>query len=66
MPRDYRASENQKMAKARRSHALARNELRQPTVPRVAPAGATSAPIKASDPETARMVDEFLSRRKGE
>lgn len=65
MPRDYRASENQKKAKARRSNALARNELRQPTVPRVAPAVATSAPIKAADPETDRMIAEFLSRRGG-
>lgn len=63
MPRDYRASENQKKAKARRSHALARNELRQPTVPRVAPTGPTSAPIKAGDPETERLVADFLARR---
>lgn len=66
MPRDYRASENQKKAKARRSHALARNELRQPTVPRVAAAGATSAPVKAADPETDRLVAEFLARRSAE
>lgn len=66
MPRDYRASENQKRAKARRSHALARNELRQPTAPRVAPDGPTSAPIKAADPETDRLVTEFLARRRGE
>lgn len=63
MPRDYRANENQKKAKARRAHALARNELRGPSTPRTSAAGATSAPVKAADPDTARMVAEFLARR---
>lgn len=63
MPRDYRANENQKKAKARRSHALARNEVCQPTTPRVSAAGVTSAPVKSADPEIDRLVAEFLSRR---
>lgn len=63
MPRDYRAHENARMAKAKRQKALDRNELRAASVPHVSAAGATSAPIKAPDPETAAMVEAFLRKR---
>lgn len=51
------------LAKAKRAHALERNEFRTPSEPRVAPDGATSAPIKAEDPEVRKMIDEALARR---
>lgn len=63
MPRDYRARENQMMAKAKRASALKRGEMGRPTVPRVAPASATSATIKAEDPALRKMIDEHLARR---
>jgi hypothetical protein len=51
-------------AKARREYAMERHELRRQTlVPHVFPAGATSAPIKAADSETRRLIDEALARR---
>lgn len=51
------------VAKAKRARALERNEFRTPSEPRVAPDGATSAPIKAEDPETRRLIDEAIARR---
>lgn len=66
MPRDYRANENERKAKARRAHALSRTELGQPTTPRTSAAGPTSMGIKAIDPETTRMVEEFLAARRGD
>ncbi len=63
MPRDLRASENQKRAKARRIGALARNELRAPSEPRESSAGPTSFPVKKTDMATRAAIDAFLSRR---
>lgn len=63
MPRDYRAHENERRAKAGRERALARNELRQESTPRSSAAGATSFPVKAEDPATRAAVDEFLKNR---
>lgn len=64
MPRDYKAHENQKKAKARRAHALSRTELRQPSVARVPASGPVSMGIKATNPEDDRIIAEFLKRRK--
>lgn len=66
MPRDYRAHENTRKAKAKRQQALERNELRGPSTPHVSAAGATSAPIKAPDPATDAMIEEFLARKRGD
>jgi hypothetical protein len=63
MPRDYRASENQKRAKTRRMGALARNELREASAPRESPVGATSFPVKKIDMATSAAIDAFLARR---
>lgn len=65
MPRDLRQTEREKRAKARRSHALKRVELREPSTPRIAPAGPTSPAVKATDPDVARMIAEFEARRRG-
>jgi hypothetical protein len=65
MPRDHSASENRKMARAKRSAALARTELRQPSVPRISAAGPTSAPIKAEDPETRKLIDDAIAKLGG-
>jgi hypothetical protein len=65
MPRDFRAAENQKRAKARRQGALERNELRQPSAPRQAAAGATSFAVKAEDPSDRAAIDAFLAARRG-
>lgn len=62
MTRSLRDNENQKRARARRDHALARQELGQPTVPRIA-AGVTSMGIKVRDPADDRLIREFLERR---
>lgn len=65
MPRNMRSHEGEKNAKAKRSFALRRNELRQPSHPREAPAGPISMPIKVVDAATAAMIREFLEERGG-
>lgn len=64
MPRDFKAHENDKRAKARRAHALQRLDLREPSVPRQAAAGATSHAVKARDPDVERAIREFEERRR--
>jgi hypothetical protein len=63
MPRDLKAHENQKRSKARRDHALARLDLREPSVPRQPANGPTSHAVKARDPATAAAVEAFLRGR---
>lgn len=65
MPRDLRAGENQRRARARREGALARVELRQESTPRTSAAGTTSFAVKAEDPATRAAIDAFMSLRKG-
>lgn len=65
MPRDLRAHENTKRNKARREFALQRRDLREPSEPRTAPAGATSPPLKVVDPASQAAIDAFLARREG-
>lgn len=65
MPRDLRAHENQKRSKARRDHALARMDLREPSTPRTAAAGPTSHAVKVVDPEAAAAIEAFLTARNG-
>lgn len=47
----------------RRGKALKRSELEEPTHARTPAPGATSFPLKASDPEVDRLVAEFQGRR---
>lgn len=56
-------NEVMRRAKAKRDTALARTEFRYPSEARIAPSGATSAPIKAEDPETRRLINEALAKR---
>lgn len=63
MPRDFRASENTRRAKARRQAAIERPEILQPTTPRRPATGPTSMAVKAEDPETRRLIDEAIARR---
>jgi len=63
MPRDMRASEIAKLSKLNRIRALARNELRGPSEPRVSAAGATSFPMKARDPKESAMIEAFLAAK---
>lgn len=65
MPRDLRANENTKRIKARRAHALARLDLREPSTPRSPAAGPISHSIKADDPAVRAAIDAFLARRGG-
>jgi hypothetical protein len=65
MPRDMRAHENHKAARAKRSSALARLELDWKTVPRKPAASPTAMAVKAEDPEVRRLIDEALARRRG-
>lgn len=66
MSRDYRLHEKEKRSKARRACALARLDLREPTTPRSTAAGPTSHAVKVTDPETARAIAEFMSRKGGD
>ncbi|MHB8272007.1 hypothetical protein [Bradyrhizobium sp.] len=63
MPRENRAHENQKRMSARRMHALARLDLREPTSPREAASGPTSHAVKAENPELRKMIDDALAAR---
>ena len=63
MSRDYRLHEKEKRSKARRAHALARLDLREPTTPRAPAVGAISHAVKVTDPETARAIEKFLAER---
>lgn len=60
MPRDLRAHEQTKRNKARRDHALARMDLREPSTPRAPAAGATSHAVKVMDPGTAAAIEAFM------
>lgn len=64
MSRRYSASERSNKAKAKRDLAMERGEFRYPSALREAPAGATSFPVKAADPQTDQMVADFLANRK--
>ena len=63
MPRNHRAREILKIAQAKRQSALERNEFKYPSEARVSAVGATSFPIKDVDPETSRMIADFLAKR---
>jgi hypothetical protein len=63
VPRDLRANESQKRSSARRAHALARLDLREPTVPRANAVGAFSHAVKVMDAETQRLISEALAAR---
>lgn len=63
MPRDLRANENQRRARARREGALARAEFRYPSSPRQAPTSPTSFPVKKADPAAQAAIEAFLSRK---
>ena len=63
MPRDLRAGENTRRAKARREFALERRDLREATVPRQAAAGPTSHCVKARDPAVDEAVALFMLKK---
>jgi hypothetical protein len=65
MPRDYRAQENRLRARAARSRALNRTELRYASEPRAPAQGSTSFPVKVIDPEVQRMIDEAIAKKRG-
>ncbi len=64
MPRNHRAKEILRIAKAKRQSALERKEFAYPSEARVSADGATSFPVKSADPETSRMVAEYLEKRR--
>ena len=63
MPRDLKAHEHKKRTQARRMNALARLDLRQPSVPREAAAGPTSHAVKVMDPGAAAAIEAFMRGR---
>ena len=63
MPRNHKAKEILRIAKAKRRSALERNEFKYPSEARVSADGATSFPIKAVDDETARLIAEYVDKR---
>lgn len=64
IPRDFKAHENDRRAKARREFALQRRDLREPSTPRAQAAGPISHAVKVVDPETERLVAEFMERKR--
>lgn len=62
MPRDLRQGERQKKSAARRAHALARLDLREPTVPRAPAVGPMSHAVKVMDPEIEKLISEALAK----
>lgn len=65
MSKSMRREQVQRRAAARRSGALARNELREPSSPREPAAGATSFPVKAVDPAVESAIAAFLAKKQG-
>ncbi len=63
MPRDYRAQENRLRARAARSRALNRTELRYASEPRAPAQGSTSFPVKVVDPGIEAAIAEFLAKK---
>jgi len=64
MTRPRHNDRQRKIAQGRRTSALGRIELRQPTEPNRKAAGVTSLAIKEVDPATRAAIDAFLARRK--
>jgi len=62
MSRRYSAGEKAKRARAKHELALERSEFRYPSQPREAAAGATSFPLKVSDPEVDRLIREYQEK----
>jgi hypothetical protein len=65
MPRDLKAHEHGKRARARREFALQRRDLREPSTPRAAAAGVTSHAVKKIDTDTRAAIDAFLRAKNG-
>lgn len=64
MSKSLKRFQVERRARARRDFAMARDELRQATVPRESSAGPVSAPIKIMDAETKRMIEEYKQRHR--
>jgi hypothetical protein len=65
VPRDLKAHEQHKKSAARREFALARRDLREPTVPRATAVGAFSHAVKVMDPGAAEAIQAFLKGKAG-
>jgi hypothetical protein len=63
MPRNLKQHEHTKRSQARRAHALARLDLRQPSHPRENAVGPMSHAVKVVDDETKRLIQEALDRK---
>ncbi len=63
MPRNHRAKEIEKIAKAKRQSALERGEFRRPSEARVSAASQTSFAVKTLDDETSRLIAEYVEKR---
>jgi hypothetical protein len=64
MPRKLRGREVEKIARTKRTTALERAEFRYPSEARVAADSPTSFAVKAADPQTSSLVEEFLAKRR--
>lgn len=62
MPRDPKAAETRKSARARRDRALARQEIGQPTAPRRPASGPTSMAVKMRDAGDDALIENFLRK----
>jgi hypothetical protein len=62
MTRNIRPYEIEKRSKARRAHALARIDLREPSSPRTSAVGPMSHSIKKMDDASAAAIKAFMER----
>jgi hypothetical protein len=63
MPRNHKAKEIAKIARAKRDTALERAEFRYPSEARVSADSPTSFAVKDVDAGTAAMIADFLAKR---
>lgn len=63
MPRNMRANESARRAKALRDRALTRPEMGQPSEPRTSAAGPTSMAMKVKDPSDALLIEAWLQQK---
>jgi hypothetical protein len=63
MPRNHKANEIVKIARAKRQSALERKEFSYPSEARVSADSPTSFAVKDVDAGTAAMIADFLAKR---
>jgi hypothetical protein len=60
----YRTSRKELHRRALHESALNRNELRKPSTLREPAGGVTSFPVKAEDPATQKLIEDFRNKQR--